>query len=195
MTTDTWASRVAEDFDDPFGPQINERGTTPTKKRRFSQAELTKLCEESGLDPLDKKARARASYAHKQTKKKDWIKAASTWGNELIGDADSLSGESTFQSASSDSVTTLSSETSSDGETIDEAINLEKFLTGSSDAAMTDTVEEAIFDQLVNSQPDAASQYTQLGFLKKFSANNHSPAQRDKFKAFLLVLPAMVATL
>jgi len=176
MSTDTWTSRVEEDFQDPFGPQINETAPRHTKKRRFSGAEVTKLCQEQGLDPFDKKQRARASYADKQTKKREWIAATSAQSHEPIGATDSMSSESTFPSAAG-GFTTPPSAISDDSDAIHEATNLERVLTACPDAVMTDTVEEAIFDQLVNAQPDAASEYSQLEFLKKFSTINISSNQ------------------
>jgi hypothetical protein len=65
MSADTWSSRVEESFEDPFGPQINATAAL-TKRKRLSEAEVTKLCQEMDLDPSDKKARARVSYANKK---------------------------------------------------------------------------------------------------------------------------------
>jgi hypothetical protein len=68
----------------------------------------------------------------------------------------------------------------------------------STDAPMTDTMEAAIFERVVNGTPDAASQYSQLDFVRKFSpisvSSNQSLSDRsDKPKRFLIESPAIVA--
>ncbi|KAF4631385.1 hypothetical protein G7Y89_g6747 [Cudoniella acicularis] len=171
---DTWTPRLENDFQDPFGPQISE--TTPLlgKRKRHSEAEITQLCQEQGLDPSDKKARARASYADKKKTKKEWMSDALNRINNPEDDnpVDEVPAESTFDAALNN------------GQAVHEAANLEKILLASTDAAMTDTVEDAVFNQIVSPVSDAASSYSQLDFLKRFStiniSNNQSLMRRER---------------
>jgi hypothetical protein len=176
MSTDTWTSRVKEDFQDPFGPQIDETAPLP-KRRRMSPDEITRLCEGKGLDASDKKARARAAYQDKQQRKKDWISSASKRSAGLVDETSSPQSALMEDEYEDEELLPAAAAPSMDddaGDTVHEATNLESVITGSSDAVMTQTVEMAIFDQMVNAAPDTTSSYSQLDFIKKFSAINIS---------------------
>jgi hypothetical protein len=75
IAEDVWSKRVEENFYDPFeAAAIGD--PMAMKRRKLTPQQLSKMCEDEGLDPSVAKNRTNVGRMHKEKTLQDWSTAA-----------------------------------------------------------------------------------------------------------------------
>jgi hypothetical protein len=123
------------------------------------------MCKSQKLSPSDKNTRQRVAYAMKRQDKLEWI------GNANI-DLHTPSAKSLGSCVSRPILLDLDADNDINSST--DTVNGESVGNISSNATIPNELEEAVDNQMNNSAQDAASGYSQKGFIERFSAINIS---------------------